>query len=82
MSMFSKRFTPKRIRRNIKMDKVSASDFLNYKFIYHCEQCSHYNHNTATCTIGYNAELHKKEEQMARYSIHGHMALCRFIEID
>jgi len=80
--MHSKAFTPKRIRRSIKMDRIDPADFMKYDFIYHCEQCSHYDHNSDTCSIGYNPELHKKAIQLKKYETTGHMALCRFIEID
>ena len=75
-------FTAKRLRKGIKLDRVNASDFLNYHFIYSCEQCSHFCPEKKYCTIGYQSSLHNKDAQLKRYYSHGHMALCRFIEID
>ena len=75
-------FTPKRIRRSVKMDRVNPSDFLNYNMIYYCEQCSHYSNENKACSIGFPAHLHTKEIQLQRYYRHGHMAFCRFLEID
>ena len=64
------------------MDRVNPADFRLLNFQYACEQCSHYSVENDQCTIGYGAHLHKHEAQMAKYSVTGHMALCRFIEID
>ena len=76
--MQKKGYTPKRIRRSIKMDRVQASDFRAYDFIYACEQCSHFSAKDAQCTIGYPSHLHRREAQLKKYNLTGHMALCRF----
>jgi|GEM_PF-861035 len=81
-SMPGPRFTPKRIRRSIKMDRIHPADFNSFQFVYHCEQCSHFSASLDQCSIGYNSELHKKNRQLESYYLHGHMALCRFQEID
>ena len=75
-------FTPKKIRRSIKLDRVDPVDFLKYNLTYCCEQCSHYSPSQKNCTLGYVANNHLKEEQLKKYNIHGHMAFCRFLEID
>jgi hypothetical protein len=74
--------TPPRPRRSIKLDRVNPTDFMKMNTIYACEQCSHYNEDTAQCTIGYWPELHRKEIQLERMRTHSHMAFCRFLEID
>ena len=80
--MSKKGFTAKRIRKGIKLDRVSAQDYSQYDFIFACEQCSHFCSESETCTIGYQASQHRRELQMKRFNHTGHMALCRFIEID
>lgn len=75
-------FTPKRIRRSVKLDRVSASDFLNYDLTYACEQCSHFSSVDSKCTLGFPAHLHVKEIQLQRFYSHSHMAFCRFLEVD
>ena len=75
-------FTPKKVRKSIKLDRVSPKDFLHTNMIYCCEQCSHFNSNNQTCTLGYKTEPHLKKQQLAGFSSHGHMAFCRFAEID
>ncbi len=74
--------TPKKLRKGIKLDRVSPVDFSQRNMIYCCEQCSHYDAEGDKCTLGYPAALHKKEIQLHRYYLNGHMAFCRFIEID
>lgn len=78
----SKAFTPKKQRKSIKLDRVAPSDFLHMNMMFACEHCSHYDNENDLCTIGYRAELHKKDIQMKRYLSTGHMAFCRFSEID
>ena len=75
-------FTPKRIRKSVKQDRVNPSDFLNYDLTYCCEQCSHFCSKEKSCTIGFPAYLHTKDIQLERFYGHSHMAFCRFLEID
>lgn len=74
--------TPKKLRKGIKLDRVHPADFLHTNMIYCCEQCSHYDPVGDACTLGYQTRLHKKEIQLQRFYLNGHMAFCRFIEID
>lgn len=64
------------------MDRVAAGDFNKYEFIYACEQCTHFCPESESCTIGYPSHQHRKEIQLQRFELTGHMAFCRFIEID
>lgn len=75
-------FTPKRIRRSIKLDRVQASDFNQLDTIYCCEQCSFFDPENSDCTMGYPPTPHLKEEQLKTFKLTGHMAFCRFLEID
>ncbi len=75
-------FTPKRIRRSIKLDRVQASDFLNYDMIFCCEQCSFYNEDDKECMMGFRPENHLREQQLKTFTTNGHMAFCRFLEIE
>jgi hypothetical protein len=74
--------TPKKIKKSIKLDRVNPTDFMTKNITYCCEQCSHFNPENETCTIGYWSKQHKKSTQMQRYLSTGHMAFCRFSEID
>lgn len=74
--------TPKKMRKSIKLDRVNPADLLHKNLVFACEDCSHYDRQTKSCTIGYRAELHSREVQMQRFISNGHMAFCRFLEID
>ena len=74
--------TPKRIRQSIKLDVVNPSDFMNYNFIFACEQCSHFDLSSETCSLGYNYQNHQREQNLKTYNLNGKMAFCRFLEID
>ena len=76
------RFTPKRIRRSIKLDRVQAADLLAYDFRFACEDCSHFDSEGESCTIGYPSAPHRKKQQLALFNRVGHMAFCRFMEVD
>lgn len=74
--------TQQRAKQSIFLDAVHPSDFLHKNITYCCEQCSHFDPVKETCTIGYNASLHRREKQLKTYEFGGRMALCRFMEID
>lgn len=75
-------FTPKRIRRSIKLDRVQAKDFNHYSTIFCCEQCSFFDGENEICTMGYPSHPHRREMQMKTFNTTSHMAFCRFLEID
>lgn len=77
-----KGLTPKKLRKSIKLDRVAPQDFLYTGMIFCCEQCSHFCEKTDVCTLGYQSRLHKREAQLQRFYLNGHMAFCRFTEID
>lgn len=52
------------------------------KLMFACEDCSHFSAEKNFCTLGYNAENHKKAFLTHMYEVSGTMALCRFHEID
>lgn len=77
-----KAFTPKRIRRGIKLDRIQASDFLNYELMYACEQCSFFSPENRECMMAFPSEPHLQANQIKCFETTGHMAFCRFLEID
>lgn len=74
-------YQSRRPRKSIKLDRVDPRDYARLQMIFACEDCSHYDSEGASCTIGYRAQ-HRREEQMALYNLTGKMAFCRFLEID
>ena len=71
----------KRPRTGIKLDRIDPRDFRRYDFRFACEHCSHFDSAAKICTMGYNPQ-HTLERQLALYDLTGHMAFCRFLEID
>lgn len=74
--------TPKSPRKGIILDRVHPADFMKISFTYCCEQCSHFSNETQTCTFGYIAKAHLREQQLKVYEQTGRMAFCRYLEID
>jgi len=74
-------YQPKRHRRRIKLDRVQASDLAGFEVRFFCDNCSHFSSTKKICTMGYVAQ-HTEKEQMEIYQLTGHMAFCRFLEID
>jgi hypothetical protein len=74
--------TPKRLRHPMKRDGLSASAYMKYNLPWSCEDCSHLDTLTDTCTIGYQASLTRKAIQQHEYITSGQMTVCRFQEID
>ena len=70
------------LRRSIKKDRVNPSDFLNINTIYCCEQCSYFIPSGKSCVLGFSTIPHLKKEQLKTFELTGHMAFCRFLEID
>jgi hypothetical protein len=69
-------------RRSIIYDRVDPEDFRKYKNTFSCEDCSHFNRGNESCTLGFDSSLHRREEQLRTFTLSGHIALCRFLEID
>ena len=74
--------TPKRIRPTIKKEIVDPSDWLTYKSVWSCEDCSHFDLKNIKCTLGYDVENHLKKAQIKSFELSGRIAFCRFLEID
>lgn len=74
--------TPKPLRQSIKKDRVHPSDFMSLNIPYACEDCSHFNPELKTCTIGFWTKNHLRQQQLKSYFMSGEMAVCRFMEID
>ena len=71
-----------RLHASIKKDRVNPTDYLKYDMRFSCEDCSHFDADKTSCTIGYNTSHHLKQVQTHQYLLSGNMALCRFLEID
>jgi hypothetical protein len=69
-------------RRSLILDPIHPRDFRELSVIYACEQCSHFDEATQSCTIGYDAKKHLREVQIRTYEVTGKVAFCRFSEID
>lgn len=69
-------------RRSLILDPIHPTDYLNLKITYACEQCSYFNEDCGTCSIGYDASLHRLKRQDQLYELTGRVAFCRFLEID
>lgn len=69
-------------RRSLILDPIHPQDFNHIAFTYCCEQCSHFDEATGSCTIGYDASKHRRADQLKLYDLTGRMAFCRFMEID
>jgi hypothetical protein len=74
-------YQPKRQRRRIKLDRVNPQDLTKFATRFFCNDCSHFDSQGVKCTMGYVPQ-HTEKEQMALYNLTGHMAFCRFLEID
>ena len=73
---------PKRIRSTIRTEAIHPTDFNHLNLPYACEDCSHFASYDKSCTLGLNSYFHLAETQKKMYALNGHMALCRFQEID
>lgn len=69
-------------KRSLILDPIHPTDYLNLNITYACEQCSHFDEDNQTCSIGYDASLHLKKRQDERFEQSGRVAFCRFLEID
>ncbi len=71
-----------RLRPSMRREAIHPADYNKYTLPYSCEDCSHFASETTTCTLGLNPIPHLTMTQKKSYFISGHMALCRFQEID
>lgn len=69
-------------RRTLILDPIHPRDYRELTITYYCEQCSHFDPSSETCTIGYDAQNHLKRVQDKNYELYGKVAFCRFHEID
>ncbi len=81
-SLLKNQKTQNRIRSSMRKESIHPRDFNNYILPYNCEECSHFATGTTSCTLGLNTLNHLLETQKKSYALSGHMALCRFQEID
>ena len=71
-----------KIKPSIRRDAINPRDYNSYKLPWTCDDCTHFASATATCTLGYKTEAHRRETFNKTYERSGTVALCRFIEID
>lgn len=81
-SVQSSNKSPKRIRPSIKKEAVSPALYNRLKLPWSCDDCAHFDRNNELCTLGLNANNHRKLQQEIDYVLGGHFAVCRFQEID
>lgn len=74
--------TPKRLQQSIRHDPVNPTDYMKYILPWSCEDCTHFELQKETCTLGYHTKWHRREYQKKSYELSGKVALCRFQEID
>ena len=74
--------TPPHIRRSLILDPIHPRDYRELDIIHCCEQCSHFDFANESCTLGYVAAPHQRENQRKLYELCGRWAFCRFCEID
>ena len=76
------RKSPKRLRPSIKKEAVDPAAYNLYKLPWSCDDCSHFEQDKGTCSLGYNTSHHRRDQQIFDYELGGHFALCRIQEID
>ena len=69
-------------RKSLILDPIHPRDFRELSVIFACEQCSHFESEQKSCSIGYGAAKHMLEAQLRSYEVTGKVAFCRFSEID
>lgn len=74
--------TPKPLKGSIRRDGINPSDYLRIHHAMACEDCTHFKHSDATCTLGNVTKWHLRAFQEAEYQRTGKVAICRFMEID
>jgi hypothetical protein len=70
------------LKRSLILDPIHPRDYRELNIIYACEQCSHFDPSSQSCTIGYDSSKHLKAVQDRSYELLGKVAFCRFSEID
>lgn len=74
--------TQRRINQSIKRDVVNAHDYITFEHRWSCDECTHFNSVSETCTLGYETSHHRLAEQRRSFELSGRIAFCRFHEID
>jgi hypothetical protein len=69
-------------KKGVIFDPIDPRLFNTMNVMFCCEQCSHFDEISQSCTIGYDASKHLYKVQMHTYHLNGRMAACRFQEID
>lgn len=74
--------TNRRLGTSIKKEGIHPRDYLNLDHRFSCEDCSHFQADQVSCTLGFKTEDHLKATQTKSYEMSGKIAFCRFLEID
>jgi len=69
-------------KASIRRDPIPAWAYLYLNQPSSCEECTHFQFFTQSCTLGNDTRWHLQAFQMAEYQRSGHIAICRFMEID
>jgi hypothetical protein len=63
-------------------DQVNALDYKRLNYATACEDCTHFDHQTISCTLAFPVAPFLKAQQLKDLEEKGEMAFCRAIEID
>ena len=81
-ALLKSRKSKPRTRPSMRKEFIHPYDYNHFILPYACEECSHFRSENQSCTLGLNAQNHLAATQRKTYELSGHMALCRFQEID
>jgi hypothetical protein len=63
-------------------DKVTLEQYKAYNYATACEDCTHFDLQTETCTFTFPTEPFRRAYQIKDVETNGEAAFCRAIEID
>ena len=69
-------------RNKIISDNLALDTYRKLNYACACEDCTHFDALTETCTFGYPTTDHLKRNQLNQIETSGTIAFCRAIEID
>ena len=70
------------MKKTIIADKVDMGKYKSMNYACACEDCTHFDVLTETCTFNYPTKPHLRKHQIEQLEALGTMAFCRAIEID
>ena len=69
-------------KNGIIADVLKLEDYKKLNYACACEDCSHFDKFSETCTFGYPTGAHLRRSQIAQLETLGTIAFCRALEID